>query len=196
MPARIHLIRHGETEWSLAGRHTGRADPDLTARGEERARGLAARLQGRRFSRILASPRLRARRTCELAGLGAGAEIEPELAEWDYGDYEGLRTAEIHQARPDWDLFRDGGPNGESPEQVSARADRVIARLRSMAGNVAVFTHGHFGRVLAARWVGWPVTAARRLQFDPVALGILGFERDDLASPAIALWNDGPGAAT
>jgi broad specificity phosphatase PhoE len=127
---------------------------------------------------------------------GPDAQIEPELAEWEYGDYEGLRTAEIRQTRPDWNLFRDGCPHGESPAQVSARADRVVARLRTFEGNVVLFSHGHFCRVLAARWAGWPASAAENLLFGTVALGILGFEHDDISAPAIALWNDGPGAAT
>ena len=158
MLPRIYLIRHGETEWSLSGQHTGRTDIPLTARGEDEARELGQRLRDIQFARVLTSPRQRARRTCELAGLGPVAEIEPDLAEWDYGDYEGQRSADIRKARPDWNLFRDGCPRGEMPAQISDRADRLIARLRVLDGNVALFSHGHFGRVLAARWIGLPVS--------------------------------------
>jgi probable phosphoglycerate mutase len=196
MLPRIYLIRHGETEWSQSGRHTGRTDIPLSADGEDRARELATRLQDIKFSRVLTSPRQRARQTCELAGLGRMAEIEPDLAEWNYGDYEGLRSAEILRKRPEWNLFRDGCPNGESPVQVGDRADRVIARLRALEGNVALFSHGHFGRVLAARWAGLAVSAARHFLFGTAALGILDFEHHAAGSPVIALWNDGPGAAT
>jgi len=196
MLPRVYLIRHGETEWSLSGRHTSRTEVPLTARGEARARDLGPRLRDLKFARVLTSPRQRARQTCELAGLGPQAEIEPDLAEWDYGDYEGLRSADILGARPKWNLFHDGCPNGETPAMVSARADRFIARLRAQDGNVALFSHGHFGRVLAARWIGLPVMEARGFLFGTAALGILDFEHGDAGSPVIALWNDGPGAAT
>lgn len=196
MLPRLHLIRHGETEWSLSGRHTGRTDLPLTARGEGRARELGDRLRNVQFARVLTSPRLRARQTCELAGLAAGAEIEPDLAEWDYGDYEGLRTADILSSRPAWNLFRDGCPNGETPAQVSVRADRLIARLRRLEGNVALFSHGHFGRVLAVRWIGLSAIEGRHLLFGPAALSVLDFEHDDSESPVIALWNAGPGDAS
>jgi probable phosphoglycerate mutase len=196
MRPRVYLIRHGETEWSLSGRHTGRTDLPLTAGGEARARLLAPRLRAIRFARVLTSPRRRARQTCEQAGLGASAEVEPDLAEWDYGDYEGLRTAEIQQTRPEWDIYRDGCPHGETPAAIAARADRLIARLRALSGNVALFSHGHFGRVFAARWIGLPIDDARHFLIGTAALGILEFEHDDIASPVIALWNDGPGAAT
>jgi broad specificity phosphatase PhoE len=189
MPSRIYLIRHGETEWSLSGQHTGRTDIPLTARGEDGARKLGLRLREIHFNRVLTSPRQRARRTCELAGLGSVAEIEPDLAEWDYGDYEGERSAEIRKARPDWNLFRDGCPNGESPAQISGRADRLIARLRVLEGNVALFSHGHFGRVLAARWIGLPVIEAQCFLLDTASLNILGYEHDRVESPVIALWN-------
>ena len=189
MPPRIYLIRHGETEWSLSGQHTSRTDIPLTAHGEDGARKLGLRLRGIHFARVLTSPRQRARRTCELAGLGSVAEIEPDLTEWDYGDYEGLRSAEIRKARPDWNLFRDGCPNGESPGQISHRTDRLIARLRALDGNVALFSHGHFGRVMAARWIGLPVIEAQRFLLDTASLNILGYDYDRVESPVIALWN-------
>ncbi len=145
----VYLARHGETAWSLSGQHTGRTDLPLTERGERNARALGRRLRGLRFAKVFTSPLKRAVRTCELAGFGAAAEIDPDLVEWDYGQYEGLRTADIHAERPDWQLFRDGCPGGETPEQVGARADRVIERLRAVRGDVLVFSHGHFLRVLA-----------------------------------------------
>ena len=172
----IYLIRHGETEWSLAGRHTSRTEIPLTARGEAETRKLGERLREIPFSRVLTSPRWRARQTCELSGWGAAAEIEPELAEWDYGDFEGRRSAEIRETRPDWNLFCDGCPGGESPVQISARADRLIARLRGLEGNVALFTHGHFGRALGMRWIGWPVVAARHFLLGTASLSVLGHE--------------------
>jgi broad specificity phosphatase PhoE len=189
MPPQVYLVRHGATAWSNDGRHTGRSEIPLTERGENNARALAERLGPVGFGRVFTSPRLRARRTCELAGLGQVAEIEPDLAEWDYGDYEGRRSAEILASRPDWDLFRDGCPAGESPEQVSGRADRLIARLRTLEGNVAVFSHGHLGRVLGARWIGLPVGDAALFLLDTASLSILGFEHDNPALPVIALWN-------
>lgn len=141
-PLRLYLIRHGETEWSLSGRHTGRTDVPLTARGEDEARALAPRLREIPFAHVLSSPLQRARRTCELTMLGAAAEIEPDLAEWDYGDYEGQRSMDIRKQRPGWNVFRDGCPHGEMPAQVSERADRLIAHLRALDGNVALFSHG------------------------------------------------------
>src|SRR5450759_269705 len=194
MLRRIYLIRHGETEWSLSGQHTGRTDIPLTAPGEDGARELGQRLRDIQFARVLTSPRQRARRTCELAGLGPVAEIEPDLAEWDYGDYEGQRSVDILKGRPDWNLFRDGCPRGETPTQISDRADRFIARLRVLDGNVALFSHGHFGRVLAARWIGLPVSEAQRFLLDTASLNILGYEPNHVESPVIALWNAGSGA--
>jgi probable phosphoglycerate mutase len=194
MLPRIYLIRHGETEWSLSGQHTGRTDISLTASGEDGARELGQRLRDIQFARVLTSPRQRARRTCELAGLGPVAEIEPDLAEWDYGDYEGQRSVDILKGRPDWNLFRDGCPRGETPTQISDRADRFIARLRVLDGNVALFSHGHFGRVLATRWIGLPVSEAQRFLLDTASLSILGYEPNHVESPVIALWNAGSGA--
>jgi broad specificity phosphatase PhoE len=185
----VSLARHGETAWALTGQHTGRTDIPLTARGERQARSLAQRLTGAVFARVLTSPLSRARRTCELAGFGGQAEVDPDLQEWDYGQYEGQRTADIRQERPGWDLFRDGCPGGESVEAVGARADRVMARLRGVEGNVLVFSHGHFLRVLAARWLGLTAGAARHFVLSTAALSILGYEhtRDE---PALRLWND------
>jgi probable phosphoglycerate mutase len=185
----IYLVRHGETEWSASGRHTGRTDIPLTGRGEGEAAWLAGRLGAAQFSHVYTSPRLRARRTCELAGWGSSAVVEPDLAEWDYGDYEGLRTDEILKARPGWSIYRDGCPGGESPGEACGRADRLLARLRGLDGNVALFTHGHFGRLLGARWAGLAVGDSARLQLDTASLGILGREH---GVPVIALWNERP----
>ena len=185
----IYFIRHGETAWSLSGQHTGRTDLPLTEHGEKEARKLAERLSAVRFSRVFTSPLLRARRTCELAGLGDAANIEADAVEWDYGDYEGQRPADIRKERPDWNIFRDGCPNGESPEQVSGRADQLIGRLRNTEGNVALFSHGQFLRVLGARWIGLPVRYAQYLLLSTASVSILGFEHDRVEAPAIILWN-------
>lgn len=192
MVSAVYIVRHGETEWSQLGLHTSRSDIPLSPEGEARAARLAPRLASVSFSAVLTSPRIRAARTCELAGLGRLASAEPDLSEWDYGQYEGLRSAEISAIRPGWRLFRDGCPAGESPSQVSDRADRVVAMLRRRSGNVAVFTHGHFGRALAARWAALPVWAGEGLLLDPAALGILGHEHGSAASPVISLWNERP----
>lgn len=188
MLQKIYFIRHGETEWSLSGQHTGRTEMPLIAAGELAAHALGPKLAAISFSKILTSPRVRAQRTCELAGI-TGAEIENDLAEWDYGDYEGLRSAEIRATRPDWDIYHDGCPNGESPEQMSARADRLILRLQTLSGNVALFSHGHFGRVLAARWIGLPLAQARHFGLSTASLNILGYESTEHPVPAILLWN-------
>lgn len=187
--SRLYLIRHGETAWSLSGQHTGRTDIPLTEQGERDARDLAERLRAVSFSRVFASPRQRARRTSELVGLAAAAENDPDLAEWDYGDYEGRRSADICKERPEWNLFRDGCPRGESPVQITERADRVIARLRAVEGNTAIFSHGHFGRVLAARWIGLPVRQAQHFLLSTASLSILGYEHNLTEEPAIVLWN-------
>jgi broad specificity phosphatase PhoE len=186
---RLYLVRHGETAWSLSGQHTGRTDIPLTEQGEQDARKLAERLGAVRFSRVLTSPRQRARRTCGLAGLNEVADIEPDLAEWDYGDYEGLRAADIRKMRPDWNVFRDGCPNGESPAEVSERADRLIARLRVLEGNIAIFSHGHFGRVLGARWIGLQVRQAQHFLLGTASLSVLGYGHNLAEEPAIVLWN-------
>lgn len=187
--SRLHLIRHGETAWSLSGQHTGSTDIPLTEQGEQDARKWAEPLRAVEFNRVFTSPLQRARRTCELAGLGDAAEIEPNLAEWDYGDYEGQRPVDIRKARPDWNVFRDGCPRGESAAQVSERADRLIARLRALGGNIAIFSHGQFGRVLGARWIGLRVRQAQRLLLGTASLSILGFEHNLAEEPAIVLWN-------
>lgn len=191
-PLRLTLVRHGETEWSLSGRHTGVTDVALTARGEDGARALAPPLGRTAFTRVLVSPRARAQRTCALAGLGAGAAIEPDLAEWNYGDYEGLRSAEICRDRPDWSIFRDGCPNGELPAAVAARADRLLARLRGEGGAVALFSHGHFGRVLAMRWIGAPVAMAAHFSLGVASLSRFGADPSHPETPAIVLWNYAP----
>ncbi len=194
----LYLIRHGETAWSLSGQHTGRTDIPLTPRGEQEARRLAAPLGAVSFTRVFTSPRQRARRTCELVGLGGVATVEADLAEWDYGEYEGLRSEEIQQQRPGWNLFRDGCPKGESTHDVSDRADRLIAQYRSMAGEVAIFSHGHFGRVMAARWIGLPVRQAQHLVLSTASVSILGYEHDrpDVDESAIVLWNAVSGSPT
>jgi broad specificity phosphatase PhoE len=186
----VYLARHGETAWTITGQHTGRTDLPLTERGERNARHLADRLAGLRFAKVYTSPLRRAVRTCELAGFRSVAEIDAELVEWDYGQYEGLRSAEIRLKRPDWQLFRDGCPGGESPEKVAARADRVISRLRPIPGHVLVFSSGHFMRMLAARWIGMQTPAdARHFMLSTASLSALGYE-DSLSRSVIRLWNE------
>jgi broad specificity phosphatase PhoE len=185
----IYLARHGETTWSLTGQHTGLTDLALTELGERNAQRLGGRLSGIVFERVFTSPLRRARRTCELAGFGAVAEIDPNLLEWNYGDYEGRRSVEIHAERPDWQLFRDGAPGGESPQQVAERADRVVDRLRAVSGNVLIFSSGHFLRVLAGSWIGLEPYEARSLMLSTGSLSVLGYEHN-LEQPAITLWND------
>jgi probable phosphoglycerate mutase len=189
----LYLVRHGQTEWSLSGRHTGRTDIKLTAQGEDEARGLLPWLGSVRFARVFTSPRQRARRTCELAGLGSQAEIEPDLAEWDYGDYEGKLSADIRKDRPDWNAFRDGCPGGEMPDQIRVRADRLIARLCTMGGNVALFSHGEFGLAFAARWIGLKVAEGQHFLLGTASLGILGFNPAHPDVRVIARWNATPG---
>jgi broad specificity phosphatase PhoE len=191
----LYLGRHGETAWTLSGQHTGRTDLPLTENGERQAQALGRRLRGLEFAKVLTSPSQRAVRTCELAGFGAGAEIDPDLAEWDYGRYEGLRTAEIMRERPDWYIFRDGCPGGESLEEVGARADRAIARIRAIPGNVLVVSSAHFSRVLAARWLGLPAAGGRYWWLGTASLSILGYEHDKRDEPVIRLWNDTSHAA-
>jgi broad specificity phosphatase PhoE len=185
----VYLARHGETAWSLSGQHTGRTDLPLTERGEANARALGARLRGLSFAKVFTSPLQRAVRTCELAGFGAKAERDPDLIEWDYGQYEGRRTVEIMKDRPDWFLFRDGCPGGETPDQVGARADRVIDRIRAVHGDVLVFSSAHILRVLAARWLGLEAAGGRHFLLGTASLSLLGYEHN-LAEPAIRLWND------
>ncbi len=185
----VYLVRHGETAWSATGRHTGLTDLPLTERGERNAKSLRERLAGMVFTRVLTSPLQRAVRTCELAGFGAVAEVDPDLVEWNYGDYEGLRTAEIQAKRPGWQLFRDGCPNGESPEQIGARANRVVGRVRAVQGNVLIFSSGHILRVFAARWLGLEPFAGKFFILDVASLSALSYEHD-LSSPAMRFWND------
>lgn len=185
----IYLARHGETAWSLSGQHTGLTDLPLTEHGEENARALRERLAGINFGKVFTSPLQRAVRTCELAGFGAVAEVDRDLVEWNYGEYEGLTTAEIHARRPDWLLFRDGCPGGESPEQVAARADAVIGRVRAFGTNALLFSSGHFLRVFGARWLSLEVIAGKYLLLSTASVSELGYETDRSA-PAIRLWND------
>ncbi len=185
----IYLIRHGETEWSRTGRHTSRTDIALTPHGEEMSRELGRQLRGVEFVRVLTSPRLRARQTCTLAGLGATAAVEADLAEWDYGDYEGKQAAEILGSRPEWNLFRDGCPHGATPAEVSDRADRLLGRLRGRDGKVALFTHAHFARVLGVRWIGLPVIEAQHFLLEAASCSVLGYEHERADEPAIVRWN-------
>ncbi len=187
---RLYLIRHGETEWSLSGQHTGRTDVALTSHGEAQARALQPLLDRTRFNTVLTSPAARARRTCELAGPGLPAPaIEPDLAEWDYGRCEGRTSADIRLDRPGWNCYRDGCPGGESAGDVSARADRLLARLRRLHGNVALFSHGEFGCSLGARWIGLPVLQGEHLLLGTASLSILGFNPSHPGLHVIVQWN-------
>jgi len=186
----VYLARHGETAWSLTGQHTGMTDLSLTVHGEETARRLGKRLKELAFTKVFTSPLQRARQTCELAGFGPVAEIDPDLAEWNYGQYEGRRGVDIRAERPGWNLFVDGCPGGETPQQVSDRADRVVSRLRATNGDVLLFTSGHFIRVLTTRWLGLEPTAnSRYFMLSTANLSALGYE-NDLSRPVIRLWND------
>ncbi len=185
----VYLARHGETAWSLSGQHTGLTDLPLTDRGERNARRLVERLKGLSFNKVFTSPLQRAMKTCELAGFGPRAEIDRDLLEWNYGEYEGRRTEEIHAERPDWQLFRDGCPGGESPDQVGARADRVVKRAREIAGNVLIFSSGHFLRVLAARWLGLEPAGGKYFLLSTASVSALSYEHN-LFQPVIQLWND------
>ena len=183
-----YLVRHGETEWSASGKHTGRTDIPLTAAGEAAARGVADRLKGLSFEAVWSSPSRRAFNTCTLAGFGSAAVKEDDLQEWDYGAYEGVRTKEILAKRPGWQLFRDGCPGGETAADVGARADTIIARMRAIEGNVLVFSSSHFLRVLAARWLGLPPDGGAHFVLDTASISILGYEHD-LTEPVIRKWN-------
>jgi broad specificity phosphatase PhoE len=185
----IYLARHGETAWSLSGQHTGLTDLPLTDRGKRNARRLAERLKGMSFDKVFSSPLQRAIRTCELAGFGDRAEVDRDLLEWNYGEYEGRRTAEIHAERPDWELFRDGCPGGETPQQIGARADRVVKRIRVIQGNVLIFSSGHILRVLSARWLGLEPAGGKYLLLSTASLSALGYEHN-LSQPVVQLWND------
>jgi broad specificity phosphatase PhoE len=183
---RAIVIRHGETAWTLTGQHTGRTDLPLTENGRQTARRLAPLAAKASFARVLTSPLRRARETCELAGLGARAEVDEDLIEWNYGDYEGLTSGEIAARTPGWMLFSDGCPGGESPQEVAARVDRIIARIRGVEGDVALFGHGHLFRVLAARWLGLPPVAGSRFLLDTATLSVLSHYR---GIPALKGWN-------
>lgn len=185
----IYLARHGETAWSVAGKHTGLTDLPLTERGEQNARRLGERLRGLTFAKVFTSPLQRAGRTCELAGFGRAAEVEQDLVEWNYGQYEGRTSAEIHAERPDWQLFRDGCPGGETPEQVRARAERVVRRLRMIRGYALIFSSGHFLRALTACWLGLEPVAGSFLLLSTASLSALGYEHS-LSQPVIRLWNE------
>ncbi|MGN6168474.1 MAG: histidine phosphatase family protein [Solirubrobacteraceae bacterium] len=188
-PQRILLVRHGETEWSASGQHTSRTDLPLVEVGREQARALAPALRNRKFTSVLSSPLKRAMETCELTGFGDVVQVREELREWDYGEYEGLTTSQIREQRPDWNLWRDGCPDGESPDQVSARAGRLLASLAEVDGEVIVFAHGHILRVLSARWLEMPVSAGARLVLSAGALCVLGHERE---TRALERWNETP----
>lgn len=191
----IYVIRHGDTEWSLSGQHTGRTDIPLTPSGEAAARALGERLRDVTFTRALTSPRQRAIQTWKLSGLSPAAEVRDDLAEWDYGDYEGLTSAEIRAGRPGWNIFADGCPNGESPAAMSARVDGVIEWLRETSpvpSHIAICAHGHVGRALGARWIGLPINDAGRLLLSTASVSILDYEHGQMDRPAILLWNDSP----
>jgi probable phosphoglycerate mutase len=185
----VYLARHGETAWTVSGQHTGVTDIPLTERGEGNARRLGERLKGLPFARVFTSPLQRAKRTCELAGFGSVAAIDPDLVEWNYGDYEGRTTADILKERPDWQLFRDSCPNGENAAAVGVRADRVITRVRAIAGDVLLFSSSHFLRVFAARWLGLDPSAGRYFYLGTATLSALGYEHNR-GEPVVRLWND------
>jgi len=185
----IYLARHGETAWTVSGQHTGLTDLPLTELGERNARRLQERLSGLRFVKVFTSPLQRAMRTCELAGFGSVAQFDRDLVEWNYGEYEGRLTVDILKERPDWQLFRDGCPGGESPQQVATRADRVVSRVREIGGDVLLFSSGHFLRMLATRWIGVEPINGRSLMLGTASLSMLGYE-NSISHPAIRLWND------
>jgi broad specificity phosphatase PhoE len=184
----IYLVRHGETEWSLSGRHTGRSDIPLTGKGEEAARGVANRLHGQSFAAVWSSPSQRAMNTCALAGFGSGRIVKDDLAEWDYGAYEGLTSKQIHAQCPDWQLFRDGCPDGEAAADAGARADRIIGEIREANARVLVFSSSHFLRVLGARWLNLPPENGASFVLDTTSISVLGYEHD-LSEPVIRKWN-------
>jgi probable phosphoglycerate mutase len=184
--AEVFLIRHGETQWSLSGQHTGVTDIPLTENGRRAAKELEPLLSGKSFSLVLASPLQRARQTCELAGLGDRVKVDPDLTEWNYGEYEGLTPEQIHRRAPGWMIFAEGCPGGESPDEVGARVDRLIGKVRAVAGRVALFGHGHVFRVFAARWIGLPATDGGHFLLDTSTLNVLGYYR---GIPAVKIWN-------
>jgi probable phosphoglycerate mutase len=186
MAQSVVLARHGETEWSLSGRHTGKTDIPLTEEGRRQAVGLGPRLSAWTFSLVLTSPLQRARETCRLAGFGERAQVRPDLAEWDYGRYEGLTSKQIDELRPNWSLWRDGGPGGETAADVGRRADRVVAEVRRVEGDVLIFAHGHVLRVLASRWLGEPPEGGRHYALQTATVSVLSYEHAD---PVIQRWN-------
>ncbi len=185
---RIFLIRHGDTDWSDSHQHTGHTDIPLNIKGETHARELSSRLEGESFTRVFTSPLSRARRTCELSGFSEHAEIDSDLIEWDYGDYEGLRSDEIHRIRPDWELFRDGAPHGESPEQAASRADRFLNKVRGIEGTIAAFSSGHIIRMIGARWLNLPPETGRFFYTATASISIIGYEHNR-DQPVLLLWN-------
>jgi len=187
----VYVVRHGETAWSVTGQHTGLTDLALTLQGEEQARALAGWLRGVSFAQVFSSPLQRARRTCALAGFGNTVELEADLVEWNYGDYEGRTLAEIHALNPKWELFRDGCPGGESVAQITARVDRIVSRLRALEGSVLIFSSGHVLRVLAARWLEADAALGRNLVLDPAAVSVLGYDHH-AADRVIRRWNQSP----
>ena len=186
MAENVVLVRHGETEWSRDGRHTGRTDIPLTAEGRRQAEALTAPLHAWQFALVLSSPLQRALETCRLAGYGSSAQVRPELMEWDYGRYEGRTSRQILADNPGWSLWRDGGPDGETPADVGRRVDQVIAQARQVAGDVLIFAHGHVLRVLAARWLDEPPAGGRHYALQTAALSVLGYEHEE---PVISRWN-------
>ncbi len=189
----LYLIRHGETAWTLSGQHTGITEPPLTEHGQSQARKLRSRLQEIGFSHVLVSPRLRAQQTCELAGLAAESRIEPDLTEWNYGEYEGLRSVDIRRDRPGWSVWDNGCPGGESSAQMGVRVDRLIEHLITLHGNVALFAHGQLGAALAVRWIDLPISTGRHFALHPASLSILGHELTHPNRRVIELWNETQG---
>jgi broad specificity phosphatase PhoE len=187
--SKLYLARHGDTAWTDSHQHTGRTDLALNERGEAHARQLGERLRGFSFVRVFTSPLQRASKTCKLAGFGAGAEVVHDLIEWDYGRFEGKTTSDVLEERPGWELYRDGCPDGETPGDVAARADRFIAKVHSMAGDVLAFSSGHIIRMIAARWLELLPADGRFFLCDPASVGVLGFEHDSREQPVIRLWN-------
>jgi broad specificity phosphatase PhoE len=185
----VYIARHGNTAWTQSGQHTGLTDLPLTPDGERNAIRLGERLKGMTFAKVFTSPLQRASRTCELAGFGPQAAVDPDLVEWNYGKYEGLTSAEILKKNPNWDLFRDGVPDGESPLEIGERADRVVERVRGITGDVLLFSSGHFTRVFAARWLGLSADGARYFLLNPASLSALSYEHN-LSHPVIRLWNE------
>jgi broad specificity phosphatase PhoE len=186
---KLYLARHGDTAWTENGRHTGRTDLPLNEHGEEHARQLGERLRGFSFARVFASPLIRVKKTCELAGFSAAAEIDADLVEWDYGKFDGRTTADILKEWPDWEMFRDGCPGGESADDVAARADRFIAKVQKIDGDVLAFSSGHMIRMIAGRWVGLAPAGGRAFFCRPASVGVLGFEHDRRDQPVLRLWN-------